>query len=91
LVRNSRSRPIGLEKYRSIDPPAMKSGKMPAVEIRASTTAPHATHAQTAHENAYLYQYCGSRSGMSSVTSRSPRSVTPSSANAAITTADRTA
>ena len=35
LVRNSRSRLIGLDRYRSIDPPAIKSGKMLAVEINA--------------------------------------------------------
>jgi hypothetical protein len=39
LVAKSRARPSGLERYRSIDPPVIRSGKIPAVEISARIVA----------------------------------------------------
>ena len=32
---------MGLDRYRSIDPPAIRSGNMPAVEISARMAASH--------------------------------------------------
>ena len=46
-VRNNRSRPIGLETTRSMEPLVMRSGKTPAVEISARMVAIQVSHSPT--------------------------------------------
>src|SRR5947199_553419 len=90
LVKNSRSRPIGLDRYRSMAPPLIRSGKMPAVEIRARISAPHLAQMPIRKKlNAHLYQNVGLGTGRWAPKIDSPSPVMPTNANPAMTTAER--
>src|SRR6476646_1808352 len=90
LVRNSRSRLIGLDRYRSIEPLAINSGKMLAVEISARISAAHLAQTPiTKTLKTHLYQNCAP--GKVRVIPRNvkPFAFTPNSANATTHTPDR--